>query len=374
VYPTAVAFIDAILTNWAFLSILGTLILLVAVPTIVLRRYIKLIINIMDDTPPPLSMDPRDYDHLEGEPVVLRAFDGHALQAMILSARGPQPHRGMIIFAHEYGSNRYSCARYCRPLLAAGFDVLSFDFRGQGTSSSEENYKPRQWPSDREQSDMLGAIAFAEDYLDRHDYPRRLGLFGISRGGGAAILAAVGTESVKAIVTDGAFSSDTTLEYLMKRWVSIFAKVRLIYENHPPTFWRFLRWLTFRECRRRFNCRYPSVRKAIVRMGEKPIFLIHGQRDSYIPVEQSQLLYSLARGPRYLWIVPGAKHNQCVIQQPEEYADRTVRFFEQYIGNGDTEAKPLEQASLSELSQPLAEPAPPRAPESSAPGVERVSG
>ena len=185
------------------------------------------------------------------------------MRRMLIEATGLEPRKGLVIFGHEYGSDRYSCARYCRPLLAAGYDVFAFDFRGHGESLAEEGYKSRQWPSDREEADMLGAIAFVEDYLEQNGRPREIGLFGISRGGGAAILASVEVESVKAILTDGAFSSDTTLEYLMKRWVSIFAKVRLIYENHPPTFWRFLRWLTFCACRRRFNCRYPSVRKAM---------------------------------------------------------------------------------------------------------------
>lgn len=346
---------DSLVRNWALLSIVCTLCLLIVVPAAVLRRYVNLIINIFDDTPPPLSMDLRDYDRLEGKSVVFRAFDGHALQGMLLDGKPQQARRGMIVFAHEYGSNAYSCSRYCRPLLEAGYDVFTFDFRGHGQSGGEEGYKPRQWASDRELADMLGAIAFVEDYLERHDYPREIGLFGISRGGAAAILASVDVGSVKAILTDGAFSSDSTLEYLMKRWVSIFAKVRLIYENHPPAFWRFLRWLTFRECRRRFNCRYPSVRKAIGRIPNTPIFLIHGERDSYIPVAQSQMLYDLAGEKKYLWIVPRAKHNQCVIQAPQEYARRTVRFFDEHLFGQVESDESLPQAGLSDLTQPVAD-------------------
>lgn len=347
---------DSLVRNWALLSIFCTLTLLIVVPAVVLRRYVNLIINIFDDTPPPLSMDLRDYDRLEGKPVAFRAFDGHALQGMLLHGDPQRARRGMIVFAHEYGSNAYSCSRYCRPLLEAGYDVFTFDFRGHGQSGGEEGYKPRQWASDRELADMLGAIAFVEDYLERHDYPREIGLFGISRGGAAAILASVDVGSVKAILTDGAFSSDSTLEYLMQRWVSIFAKVRLIYENHPPVFWRFLRWLTFRECRRRFNCRYPSVRKAIGRIPATPIFFVHGERDSYIPVAQSQMLYDLAGEKKYLWIVPRAKHNQCVIQAPQEYARRTVRFFDQHLFGQVDAGESLSQASLSDLTQPVADP------------------
>jgi len=179
---------------------------------------------------------------------------------------------------------------------------------------------------------MLGAIAYVEDWLEGHGRPVEIGLFGISRGAGAAILAARNNPAVKAITADSAFSSDTTLEHLMKRWAYIFAKVRFVYENHPPQFWRFLRWLLFRECRRKLNCTFPSVRKALRRMaGPKPILFIHGERDSYIPVEQSQLLYEQAPGPKSLWVVPQAKHNQSAVVRPEYYALRTVTFFDEHL-------------------------------------------
>ena len=258
----------------------------------------------------------------------------------------------MVVFGHEFGSDRTSCLRYCRPLLDAGYDVFAFDFRGHGLSAPEEGYRPRQWPSDRERADMLGAIVFVSEYLEQHDRPRGIGLFGISRGGGAAILAAAEVDNVRAIVTDGAFSSDTTLEYLMRRFATIFARIRVVAKNHPPVFWRFLRWLLFRECHRKFGCRFPSVRKAVVRMGAKPILLIHGEKDSYIPIAQSQMLYDLAPGPKALWIVPGAKHNQSVIVRPEEYARRLTSFFDEHLTGsmGAPWSQPLSSRSLDKAN------------------------
>ncbi len=342
--------------NWALMSILTTLAVLVVVPVMVLRKYLRLIINIFDDTPPPLSVHLRDYVRLDGETVDFRAFDGHRLSGLLIPgnpAGGPQ---GMIIFAHEFKNDAQSCARYCKPLLDAGYDVFSFDFRGHGRSGEEEGYRPRQWPSDREVNDMLGALAYVEDHLERAGRPRNLGLFGISRGAGAALLAAEAVASVRAIVTDGAFSSDTTLEYLMKRWAKIFAKVRVVYENHPPAFWRFLRWLLFRACSRRFHCGYPSVRKALARLRGVPIFMIHGEKDSYIPVSQTQMLYDYAGEPKYIWIVPGAKHNQSVVVQPQEYAAKTLQFFNRHLGGVAADADLLRP--LRRLTQPLADPPP----------------
>jgi fermentation-respiration switch protein FrsA (DUF1100 family) len=192
---------------------------------------------------------------------------------------------------------------------------------------------------------MLGAIDFVENYLRHNGRPVRIGLFGVSRGAGSAILAAVRRESVRAIVTDGAFSSDQNMEYLMKRFASIFARIRVVAENHPPVFWRFFRWLLFRECNRRFGCDFPSVRKAVAQVGSTPILFIHGERDSYLPIEQSQALYELAKGSKRLWIVPGAKHNQCVIVRPDEYAARVVQFFrESLVGRPEAVPPALKRA------------------------------
>lgn len=335
--------------NWALFSILTTLAFLIVTSWLILRKYVRIMLNIIRDTPPPLAMGPRDFERIDGERVTFRAFDNLNLCGMILRGRHAGRPKGMVIFSHEFSSDMYSCARYCRPLLTAGYDVFSFDFRGHGESSHEPGYQPRQWPSDRELHDILGAIAYVEEWLEQQGRPLEIGLFGISRGAGAAILAAQNNPRIKAIVTDGAFSSDTTLEYLMKRWAYIFAKVRFVYENHPPQFWRFLRWLLFRECRRKLNCFFPSVLKALRRMqGPRPMLFIHGERDSYIPVQQSMLLYEAAPGPKSLWVVPGAKHNQCVIVRPEYYAARTVAFFDEYLAAPVSEAVAAEAVGSAE--------------------------
>jgi pimeloyl-ACP methyl ester carboxylesterase len=317
--------------NWALMSIFATIVTTVTILSLVLGRYIRIMLNILKDAPLPLSMGPMDFERIDGQEVRFRSFDGISLRGMMLHAKRTQPRKGMILFCHEFASDMYSCARYCRPLLEAGYDIFSFDFRGHGDSSCDEDYQPRQWVSDREVNDVLGAIAFVEDYLESEHLPVELGLFGISRGAGAAILASMRNPAVKAVVTDGLFSSDATLEDLMRRWAGIFAKVRFVYENHHPLFWHFLRWLLFICANRKFNCRYLSVRKAMSRMMSRPIFMIHGKRDSYIPREQAQTLFNLAPEPKSLWIVPGAKHNQAAVVSPQEYSEKTVGFFDHHL-------------------------------------------
>jgi len=349
---------DLIVRNWALTAICLTLMILLITPALIVRKYVTISLNILKDTPPPLSRGPCDFIPLHGEEVEFRSFDGLNLRGMFYRANPDTPRRGMIIFAHEYASDQSSCARYCGPLLTGGYDVFSFDFRGHGDSSHEPGYKPRQWPSDREVHDMIGAIAYVEDRLEADGHPVKLGIFGISRGAGAAILAAQNDPRVHALLVDGAFSTDTTIEYLMRRWAYIFAKVRFVYENHPPVFWRFLRWCMFQRAQRELGVEFPSVRKALMRMKPRPIFFIHGQKDNYIPVEQTELLYALSAQPKYKWIVAGAKHNQPVIIQPERYAARTVAFFDRYLADLPPADAFFVDSVIAELAQPLAEPEP----------------
>lgn len=339
--------------NWALFSILLTILVLLFVPALILAKYVRICLNILRDTVPPFTRTQLGFQPILGEDKDFYARDGIRLRGVLLRPT-TQERRGLVIFAPEFKSDRNSCARYCQALLAAGYDVFSFDFRGHGESAAEQGYSPLQWASDREVADVQGAIRFAEHWLEDQGRPPELGLFGISRGASAAVVAAAECPSVKAIITDGAFSSDCTLEHLMKKWASIFAKVRLVYENHPPEFWRFLRWCVFLTIRRKLGCSYPSVRKALQRMLPRPMLLIHGERDGFIPVDQSRLLYAMAAQPKHLWIVRGAKHNQSVDFRPREYARRTVEFFDRYLAKRDDPQNMFNEGRFEDVVQRVA--------------------
>ena len=321
--------------NWAALAIALTCLSLLVFLVLWLSKYVRICLRIFCDTTPSFSAAPMDFQPLHGEEVRFRSFDGTSLRGMILPAPNRSAYKGTIVFCHEYASDMYSCARYARPLVEAGFDVFTFDFRGHGESSNWGKYRSLQWPSDKEMEDVLGACAHMEAALAAEGKSAGIGLFGISRGAGAALLAASTDPHVKAIVCDGAFSTDTTLISFMKKWAHIFARVKLVYENHTETFWKLLLWMLMRFAQPKMSCRYLSVRKALKEMQPRPIFFVHGERDRYINAEQTQLLYDLAPCPKYLWVVQGAKHNQSVVIEPRQYAARTVAFFRRHLAGED---------------------------------------
>ena len=320
--------------HWAALAIAFTCLSLAAFMVLLMAKYVRICLNIFIDTPPPLSMGPLDFQPLHGEIVRFRSFDGTSLRGMRLRTPNRSACKGTIVFCHEYGSDMYSCARYARPLIEAGFDVFAFDFRAHGESSAGGGqYRPLQWPSDKELEDALGACAHVQSSLAAEGLPTEIGVFGISRGAGAALLAAASNPNIKAVVCDGAFSTDTTIIALMKRWAHIFARFKLVYENQTQVFWRLLLWLLMRFAQPKLGRKFPSVRKALREMQPRPIFFIHGQKDSYIREDQTRVLYAEAPSPKYLWIVQGAKHNQSVVVAPKEYAARTIAFFRRCLSD-----------------------------------------
>ena len=340
--------------NFALLSIVSTLIVLIVLPALILAKYVRLILPLVKETQPPLSKGPLDFPRLRGEEVDFCTFDGLTLRGLILTGQHNGHPKGMVLFAHEFRSDRQSCARYCHPLLAAGYDVFSIDFRGHGESSGQEGYEPRQWVTDRELLDFEAALAWISVWLEERGRSPEVGAFGISRGAATAIVVAVTHPRVRALACDGVFSTDALLEHLMKRWAYIFAKVRFVYANHPPAFWKFLRWAVFKVAGRQLRCTFPSVRKALMRMPPRPILFVHGERDSYISVDHVRDLYALAGQPKELWIVPKARHNQAVMASPDQYAHRTVAFFDRYLaGEEPIEDVPMVDTVVAGASRPF---------------------
>jgi pimeloyl-ACP methyl ester carboxylesterase len=317
--------------NWALMAITLTCLSLMVFVLILVTKYVRICLNIFLDTSPPLMAVPRGDRPALGEIVRFRSFDGTSLRGQWIRGSRSAGYRGTIVFCHEFQSDMHSCLHYARPLREAGFDLFTFDFRGHGESSCPGRYRPLQWPSDKDMEDVLGACAYVESELESQGRPPEIGLLGISRGAGAGLLAAATDPCIKAIACDGAFSTKTTLVALMKRWAYIFARFRLVYQNHTETFWRFLLWLVLRFAQPKLGCKFPSVRRALAEMQPRAIFFIHGERDSYIRVEQARFLYDLAPSPKYLWIAPNAKHNKSVTVHPDPYARRTIAFFSKHL-------------------------------------------
>ena len=313
------------LLDFFVLSLIASLSLLAVFLFYLVVRYGRFITRIFEERPlfMPLRVTPSDL----GEPVTFRAQDGLVLAGSYFHRRSDD-RAGLLVFCHEFLSDRWSYYPYLDHLRDQGYDLFSFDFRNHGTSATDSNYTPLQWVTDHEVADLNAAL----DYLrTRHDHdPAGFGLFGVSRGGSAALLVAARTPDVWGVVTDGAFPTRGTMTAYILRWAEIYVKSALFLALVPVWVYKFLCWVSRQRSEQRLNCRFPDVERAASRLSPRPWLMIHGQKDAYIGPEIAQALFDHGREPKEMWLVPGAKHNRCRECQPEDYAARVTSFLHRF--------------------------------------------
>ncbi|HEV3121936.1 MAG TPA: alpha/beta fold hydrolase [Isosphaeraceae bacterium] len=302
----------------------------IALVVYVLVRYTPIVGRIFEEKPVflPLRAD-RDPT---GEDMRFGTADGLSLAGTYFRARTPD-RLGQIVFCHEFLGDRFSALAYGDHLRDLGFDIFCFDFRNHGQSDADPRYEPLQWVTDHEVADLRGALSYVRSRPDAD--PAGVGLFGISRGGSAALCVAGSDPAVWAVITDGAFPTRGTLLAYMHRWAEIYVGLHRVWRR-PAFRWGFNKiidivgsaGLITSQWRR--GCRFPSVERALRRLSPRPWFLIHGADDTYIGLDIARGFFAVAKPPKEMWVVGGAKHSRCREADPEGYATQVAAFLQHY--------------------------------------------
>jgi dipeptidyl aminopeptidase/acylaminoacyl peptidase len=299
-------------------------------------KYAHLIVRIFQEKP--LFILPRGDPLAEAEPVTFRTADGLTLCGCYLATS--RRRRGVLLFGLEFGSSRWSCRSYCEHLVANGFDVFAFESRNQGASDSLPGYEPLQWVTDYEVADVRAALAYLKGRPDAD--PRGVGFFGISKGGGAGLLAAAHDPYVRCCVADGAFATYSTVVPYMRHWFRIYNRDYFLQGLLPSWYYGLVGLSVLRQIERERHCRFPHLEKALRRLTPRPLLLIHGAMDTYIKPEMARALFTGARQPKEFWLVPGAKHNQALQVAGDEYRRRVLEFFTTHLaGSAEPAHRPL---------------------------------
>ena len=196
-----------------------------------------------------------------------------------------------LVLVHGWGRNLNRMMLYIQKLHPMGYNLLAFDARNHGSSS------PVKHPS---------VITFSEDTLAAVDFVAKsgltsshsIGVIGLSVGGGAAINAACGDQRIKSVITVGAISHPVEVmnfEFQKRRVPAFVARILL-------TYMRF-----------RFRLNFDKIAPVNnISNAEAEIFLIHGDDDKTVPLEQGQALKAAGKKEKmHLWIVPGKGHSDC---------------------------------------------------------------
>lgn len=202
------------------------------------------------------------------------------------------PNAPTLILVHGWGRNVARMIPYIRKLRPMGYNLLAFDARNHGSSTPEKT--PSVWTFAQ---DTCAAVNFITENNSMSS--SKIGVIGLSIGGGAAINAAALDRRIQSVVTVGALSHPIEVMKLKFQ------------EKHIPYFpltWGFFKYLEFRY-RMNFNQIAPINN---IQNAEANIFLIHGSEDTTIPLEQGKAL-SKAGNPETtrLWVVPEKGHSNC---------------------------------------------------------------
>jgi pimeloyl-ACP methyl ester carboxylesterase len=216
------------------------------------------------------------------------------------------PRPTVVICDGDAGNMSY--AIFCaHQLFTRGFNVLTFDWRGFGESDP--------WPMEQ---DQLVYTEFLSDYDAALDYVRSrpgvdsaaIGLMGFSTGAYLSFAMAARRDDVSALLGRATVTSFEDL-------LPILAKL------DPGRKWRA-------------PVDYPKDLLPVNAAPhvKVPVFLIVGEKDERTPPWMSRRVSDLLKGPKEIWIVPGAAHGGQMAPEMvayPEFFDRAHAFFTRYL-------------------------------------------
>ncbi len=243
------------------------------------------------------------------EEVRFRGRDGTRLFGLFLPGRRDYPG---IVLCHGYFRSLAEPSDVGLRLHRAGYSVLLFDFRGCGRSGGRFTtigYK--------ETGDVLAAVALLKSRLGSAP----VGVYGISMGAAAAIMAAAQTQEIAALVADSPYAD---LSGVLRRRMRDLVPL----PGLAPVCWPVVLMGQLMS-----GGRLDRVRPAdwVGRLSPRPILFIYGERDSYVPADHPRRLFAAAGPPREMWVAPGSGHAVARLDHPEEYMLKVLDFFNRHL-------------------------------------------
>ena len=250
------------------------------------------------------KITPAEFD-LPFEDVRFKTKDGLALAGWLIVKDKSRP---TIIIGHGYPFDKGNILPVAR-FLYPKFNLFFFDFRSFGQSEGRITTAGA-----REREDTKAAIAYLKK---RKDIKHTFGAYGFSLS--ATTFLITDAPEIKAIVADSPYTGG---------WGIIEA----LYRYFGPLKWPFV-WLTgfYSKLFLGLNPSEVSVIESI-KDQKVPVLLIHGDKDSQIPLRHSQEIYANSdKELTELWIVKDADHGMSYAVNPSAYKKKVTGFFEENL-------------------------------------------
>ncbi|MGB7846583.1 MAG: alpha/beta fold hydrolase [Candidatus Acidiferrum sp.] len=251
------------------------------------------------------------------QPFDVRAPDGVLLHGW--KVRAPQPNGSWVLLFHGVADNRTGILEHSLFLLRAGYGVTLMDARAHG--ESEGPIATYGWLERNDTRAILDALIASE-------HPAHIFALGESMGAGIALQSAGVDPRIEAVVAEASFASlrEASYDYAGLQQYPLLGKTLF-----APGAWVML-------ARGQSLAGFPAAEvspERAVAARAFPIFLICDAGDTTLPCRHSEKIYATARGPKSLWVVPGAFHTAALGYEPEEFKRRVLHFFANPAGATD---------------------------------------
>ena len=237
---------------------------------------------------PPPSRQPEDLGY-PCRTVSLATSDGETLGAWFLPA--PEP-LGAVIFSHGNAGNIEGRARAARALVAMGFSVLLYDYRGYGASTGSPDEAGTYLDAEAAYGWVTSEAGFE---------PQRVIAYGRSLGGAVALELAL-RQPVAGLFLESTFTSIPDMAELLYPWIP-------------------LRW-------------FPGIEyDNLAKMDEVtvPVAVAHSPDDELIPADMGAALAQEAK-PSAEWIEGAGGHNSPGVLFQPAGRERVERFLRAAVG------------------------------------------
>lgn len=216
-----------------------------------------------------------------------------------------------VVMLHGHGASRHEGLRWATALHRSGLNLLLIDLRSHGESTPgpiSMGYHERK--------DVIAAV----DYLVMEKNNASIGVFGVSMGSATGIMAMAADERIQAGIFEAGFAD---LEELL----SDIAKNNFGLPKYPliPIVVKIFEWRT------KADAGMIKPYKTVKEIAPRPVFIIHCEKDDYIPYAHGKKIYEAAGEPKQFWASPCERHAQAWQGDREKAEALVTEYFTKYL-------------------------------------------
>ncbi|HBV87209.1 MAG TPA: alpha/beta hydrolase [Desulfosporosinus sp.] len=250
------------------------------------------------------------FTQLESYNVSLKSSFGYQLSGTYIF--NPTPTNNTVILVHGIASDRWQAMKFSDMYLDMGFNVLAYDSRKHGSSGGNDitlGYF--------EKIDLDNIVKWVKWVNPK----AIIGVHGESLGAITALLQAELDQRKKNVnfyVVDCPYSD---LRELLN--IKLTGDLRPRFQPYGEFILFYANIVALRKSNFSLHAVSPIT---VIGDIKTPIMFIHGSNDTFIPASMSLELYLRNKGPKSIYISPGAEHAMSYLTNKQEYTAKVKQF------------------------------------------------